>query len=147
MSWRDSPAWARFSSSWARCANESVISAFVKEEYWSLTAKLTAPPSRKVFSAALVSDENGKVKVGELGKSLYLDCGTLTPLLKKMEGKGLLSRRRSEQDERSLIVTLTEKGEALKDQALSVPYHMAACVHLEPEEIRELYRLLYKLLK
>ena len=96
---------------------------------------------------ALWELENGKAKVGDLGRRLYLDCGTLTPLLKKMEAKGLLSRRRSEQDERSLIVRLTEKGEALKERAISVPYHMAACVHLEPEEARELYRLLYKLLK
>ena len=99
------------------------------------------------YIAMMVLWEKQSVTVKELGEALYLDSGTLTPLLKKMEGKGLLSRRRSEQDERSLIVTLTEKGEALKDQALSVPYHMAACVHLEPEEIRELYRLLYKLLK
>lgn len=99
------------------------------------------------YIAMMVLWEKQSVTVKELGEALYLDSGTLTPLLKKMEAKGLLSRRRSEQDERSLIVRLTEKGEALKERAISVPYHMAACVHLEPEEARELYRLLYKLLK
>lgn len=99
------------------------------------------------YIAMMVLWEKQSVTVKELGEALYLDSGTLTPLLKKMEAKGLLSRRRSEQDERSLIVRLTEKGEALKERAISVPYHMAACVHLESEEVRELYRLLYKLLK
>ena len=99
------------------------------------------------YIAMMVLWEKKSVTVKELGEALYLDSGTLTPLLKKMEGKGLLSRRRSEQDERSLIVTLTEKGEALKEQAIEVPYRMAACVHLERDEALELYRLLYKLLK
>ena len=99
------------------------------------------------YIAMMVLWEKQCVTVKELGEALYLDSGTLTPLLKKMEAKGLLTRRRSEQDERSLLVRLTEKGEALKEQAISVPYHMAACVHIEPDEVRELYRLLYKLLK
>ena len=99
------------------------------------------------YIAMMVLWEKHSVTVKELGEALYLDSGTLTPLLKKMEAKGLLTRRRSEQDERSLIVRLTEAGEALKEQAVSIPYQMASCVHLEPEEARELYRLLYKLLK
>ena len=99
------------------------------------------------YIAMMVLWEKQSVTVKELGEELYLDSGTLTPLLKKMEAKGLLTRRRSEQDERSLIVRLTEKGEALKEKAISVPYQMASCVQLEPAEARELYRLLYKLLK
>ena len=99
------------------------------------------------YITMMVLWEKQSVTVKELGEALYLDSGTLTPLLKKMEAKGFLTRRRSEQDERSLIVRLTEEGEALKDRALSIPYQMMSCVHLEPEEIRELYRLLYKLLK
>ena len=99
------------------------------------------------YIAMMVLWEKKSVTVKELGEALYLDSGTLTPLLKKMEGKGLLSRRRSEQDERSLIVSLTEKGEALREKAVIVPQKMAACVHIEPDEVRELYRLLYKLLK
>ncbi len=99
------------------------------------------------YIAMMVLWEKESVTVKELGEALYLDSGTLTPLLKKMEAKGLITRRRSEQDERSLIVRLTEEGMAMRERALSVPYQMASCVHLEPEEARELYRLLYKLLK
>ena len=99
------------------------------------------------YLAMMVLWEQGSTTVKELGNALYLDSGTLTPLLKKMEAKGLITRRRSEADERSLIVSLTAEGEALKDKALSVPHQMASCVCLEPEEAQELYRILYKLLK
>ena len=99
------------------------------------------------YIAMMVLWEQGSTTVKELGTALYLDSGTLTPLLKTMEAKGLITRRRSEADERSLIVSLTESGEALKDRALEVPYRMAGCVRLEPEEAQELYRILYKLLK
>ena len=98
------------------------------------------------YIAMLVLWEKKSVTVKELGNALFLDSGTLTPLLKKMEAKGLLSRRRSSDDERSLIVTLTEEGEAMRDRAVEVPYKMAQCVNLAPEEASELYRLLYKLL-
>ena len=99
------------------------------------------------YIAMLVLWEKEAVSVKELGEELYLDSGTLTPLLKKMEAKGLLSRRRSAEDERSLIVRLTDKGLALRDQAVSIPPQMSGCVTLEPEETLELYRLLHKLLK
>ena len=82
----------------------------------------------------------------ELGNCLYLDSGTLTPLLKKLEAKGLLTRRRCEEDERNLIVTVTEAGEALKEQAVMVPEKMAGCSNLEPDEAATLYRILYKIL-
>ena len=85
------------------------------------------------YITMMVLWEKQSVTVKELGEALYLDSGTLTPLLKKMEAKGFLTRRRSEQDERSLIVRLTEEGEALKDRALSIPYQMMSCVHLEPD--------------
>ena len=84
--------------------------------------------------------------VKELGKYLYLDSGTLTPVLKKLEAKGYITRKRSEQDERSLIVTITEKGEQLKDIAVEIPMKMNGCVAMEPEEAQMLYSLLYKVL-
>ena len=99
------------------------------------------------YISMMVLWEKRSVSVKELGEELYLDSGTLTPLLKKMEAKGLLTRRRSAEDERSLIVSLTEKGLALRDQAMAVPPRMIRCVNLEPEERKELFRLLYKLLK
>ena len=98
------------------------------------------------YIAMMVLWEHKAVTVKELGKYLFLDSGTLTPLLKKMEAKGLITRKRDQEDERSLIVSLTEEGEAMKDRALEVPTKMAKCVHLYPEEASELYRLLYKLL-
>ena len=98
------------------------------------------------YIAMMVLWERKAVTVKELGKCLFLDSGTLTPLLKKMEAKGLISRNRDQEDERSLIVTLTAEGEALKDRALEVPEKMSQCVRLAPEEAAELYRLLYKLL-
>ena len=99
------------------------------------------------YIAMLVLWEKRSVTVKEMGEALYLDSGTLTPLLKKMEAKGLLTRRRSAEDERSLIVTLTEKGLALRERAVEVPSQMARCVNLEPEERQELCRLQNKLLK
>ena len=98
------------------------------------------------YIAMMVLWEKKSVSVKELGSALFLDSGTLTPLLKKMEGKGLITRKRSADDERSLIVSLTEEGEALRDRAVEVPIKMAQCNCLEPEEARELYRLLYKIL-
>ena len=82
-----------------------------------------------------------------LGQELYLDSGTLTPLLKKLEEKGFVTRRRSDLDERNLIVTITEKGEAMRDQALHIPGEMAKCVNLPNEDIRDLYRMLHQLLE
>ena len=98
------------------------------------------------YIVMMVLWERRSVTAKELGECLYLDSGTLTPLLKKMEGKGLLSRARSAQDERNLIVTITEAGEALKNQAVKVPALMARCSPLEPQEAMTLYRLLYKML-
>ena len=77
------------------------------------------------YIAMMVLWERKSVTVKELGSFLYLDSGTLTPLLKKMEAKGLITRRRSGEDERSLIVRLTEKGEKLRDEAVGVPIEMA----------------------
>ncbi len=99
------------------------------------------------YIAMLVLWEKKVVTVKELGNELFLDSGTLTPLLKKMEAKGLLTRRRSSDDERSLIVSLTEEGEALRDRAREIPYEMMRCVKLTVEEAMELYRLLNKLLR
>ena len=99
------------------------------------------------FIAMTVLWEKRSTSVKELGRILYLDSGTLTPLLKKMENKGLLTRRRSPDDERSLIVSLTEAGEALQDRALEAPSRASLCLRLEPEETKELNRLLNKLLK
>lgn len=98
------------------------------------------------YIAMMVLWERRQVSVKELGEKLYLDSGTLTPVLKSLEGKGYIRRFRSGRDERVLLTELTPEGEALRDRALSVPERVAGCVRLEAGEAEELYRLLYKLL-
>ena len=98
------------------------------------------------YVTMMVLWEEKAVNVKELGKRLYLDSGTLTPLLKKLEGKGLLNRRRSLEDERNLVITLTEAGLALKERARNIPDQMESCTSLDPAETAELSRILYKLL-
>ena len=90
--------------------------------------------------------EHKTMRVKELGEKLYLDSGTLTPLLKKLEAKGLITRVRSTEDERNLNVTITEEGEALKERAVEIPAKIVAYTDLSMEEAKTLYRLLYKIL-
>lgn len=99
------------------------------------------------YVTMLVIWENGIVNSKELGARLYLDSGTLTPVLKSLEAKGWIKRYRSPEDERILMVELTTVGEALRDEALSVPGNIAQCIHLNPDEAAQLHSLLYKLLK
>ncbi len=98
------------------------------------------------YIALMVLWEEKSISVKALGERLYLDTGTLTPLLKSMEKKGLVTRRRSEGDERSVTVAITEEGLALRERAAAIPERIGACLPLPPEEAAELYRLLYKLM-
>ena len=90
--------------------------------------------------------EHGTMRVGDLCEKLYLDSGTLTPLLKKMEKNGYVSRCRSQEDERVTEVSLTQKGIDLQQQAKNIPNQVGQCIALDPEDGKELYRLLYKVL-
>lgn len=90
--------------------------------------------------------EQDKVKVGELGGRLHLDSATLTPLLKRLEAHGYITRRRSASDERAVIVSLTDEGRKLRDRAIDVPSCIAACIALSPEEGHQLKELLEKLM-
>lgn len=87
------------------------------------------------YLAMLVLWERGAATVGELGEALALDSGTLTPLLKRLEAAGLVSRRRDPADERRVIVDLTEAGRALKARAADVPAALACKLGLPLEEI------------
>ena len=98
------------------------------------------------YIAMLVLWERGSLTVKELGEALYLDSGTLTPLLKKLEAKGLITRKRSTADERNLILTLTKAGTAMREEACTIPNELAQKVPLSSEEARTLYDLLYKVL-
>lgn len=98
------------------------------------------------YIVMMVFWEEKKISVKDLGKKLYLDSGTLTPVLKSLEAKGYVKRYRYELDERVLIVEITEQGEELRNRAKSVPNMIKGCINLEAQEATELYRLLYKLL-
>ena len=99
------------------------------------------------YIAMLVLWERKSMTVKALGEELFLDSGTLTPLLKKLEAKGLVSRKRSSAGERNLIVTITETGLRMRDDAVTIPTQMAKCVKLDSQEAQTLYRLLYKMLR
>jgi DNA-binding MarR family transcriptional regulator len=98
------------------------------------------------YIAMMVLWEKRSLTVKELGEYLYLDSGTLTPLLKKMEAQGLVSRHRNAADERSVIVSVTEAGEALRARAAKIPEQIGACLPLTKNEAETLYQLLYKVL-
>ena len=99
------------------------------------------------YITMLVLWERQKLSAKELGTKLYLDSGTLTPVLKSLEKKGLIGRYRSEEDERVLVVELTEEGLALREQALKIPYQLKACLNLDHEEAYQLYQMLGRLLE
>lgn len=98
------------------------------------------------YIAMMVLWEEKEINVKDLGGRLYLDSGTLTPVLKRLEQKGLISRQRDDKDERVLIASITQEGEALKEKAVEIPYKMAGCVKLDVQEAKELYEILHKLL-
>lgn len=98
------------------------------------------------YITMMVVWEERKITVKDLGSKLFLDSGTLTPVLKKLEQKGYVTRDRDKEDERNLIITLTDAGEKLKELAVDIPRQMGECVCLSEEESKTLYQLLYKIL-
>ena len=98
------------------------------------------------YIAMMVMWEHREVTVKELGEYLFLDSGTLTPVLKTLEKKGLVTRTRSKEDERALIVSLTDMGEALKERAVTIPSRVGKCMKLDAKDAAELYRILHKMM-
>ena len=98
------------------------------------------------YIAMMVLWEEKEVNVTHLGERLFLDSGTLTPLLKKLEAKGLVERKRSVEDERVMKVSITEKGLKLREKAVQIPDKMGACMDLTPQQAVELYTVLYDIL-
>ena len=98
------------------------------------------------YIVMMVLWEERQVSCKGLGERLMLDSGTLTPLIKRLKAKGFVTTDRLPQDERIVMVTITEEGMKLREQAKSIPMQMAQCVSLDPDEAMELYRLLYKVL-
>ena len=98
------------------------------------------------YIAFLVLWEKDGITVGEICDKLMLDNGTLSPLLKKMEAAGYITRTRSEDDDRVVLITLTKEGRALQKKARDIPEKVASCCSLSPEKTKMLYDLLYELI-
>ncbi len=98
------------------------------------------------YIAMMVLWERGEISAREVGKLLFLDSGTLTPVLKSLEKKGYITRSRSKEDERVLLVAPTDAGMALRERALEIPEKIGCAVRLTEEEAGTLYTLLYKIL-
>ena len=90
--------------------------------------------------------ECDSVTVSELGKKLFLDNGTLTPLLKKMENLGYISRKKSHRDERRVIISLTQKGLSLKEKCIDIPQCVFKKTGIDAEKAEQLHSLLHDLL-
>ena len=114
------------------------------KKYTPFLEKLDLTYTQYIVMMYFWEKETSNVK--EIGKALILDSSTLTPLLKKLENKGYITRIRSTKDERNLVITLTEKGKLLREQALSVPAQVGNCINLSKEEAEMLYKLTYKIL-
>ena len=98
------------------------------------------------YIVMMVMWESVSISSRDLAAKVHLDYGTLTPVLKKLESTGYITRKRDPEDERLLILGLTDKGEAIKDEALKIPPCIASCVGLNEEEFKMLYILTYKAL-
>lgn len=98
------------------------------------------------YLTMMVMWEQKEMNVKTLGEYLFLDSGTLTPVLKKLELKEYISRKRSKEDERNLIITITDKGEDLKEKAYHIPEKIGSCIDITLEEASVLYKTLYKVL-
>ena len=95
----------------------------------------------------LVLWEKDGITVGELCRRLMLDTGTVTPMLKNTEKQGLIKRTRSEEDERVVVISLTDEGKALYKKARQIPEKIGSCVKLDKSEAVARYKILYKLLE
>ena len=98
------------------------------------------------YITMMVMWEHKNISVKELGKILYLDSGTLTPVIKNLEKKGLVTKHRDPQDERVVIVSITDAGMAMKNKAKEIPGKIFCAYNLPKEEGAQLYQLMYKLL-
>jgi len=97
------------------------------------------------YLVMLVLWEQDKQTVNQLGEKLKLDSGTLTPLLKRMEQKEFVSRVRSTIDERSVNISLTEKGRSLREQAQAIPEKMVASMGISTEDLESLKNIIHKI--
>ena len=113
-------------------------------KYTPILDKLNLTYTQYIVMMYLWEKKSSNVK--EIGKTLLLDSSTLTPLLKKLESKGFITRVRFSKDERNLIIEVTEKGMKLRDEALSVPEEISKCINLSEDDAKTLYSLIYRVL-
>lgn len=121
-----------------------VCSKEVMKQYRPILEGIGLTYTQYITMLALWEKENVTVK--ELGAKLYLDSGTLTPLLKKLEAAGLISRVRDQQDERNVVITLTTAGRSLEQQAQSIPCRLFEQSEVSVEELQSLHTQLYRML-
>lgn len=126
------------------CFKTYAVSRYITGLYkpYLVEISLTYPQ----YLVMLVLWENGEMNIGKIGEYLHLDNGTLTPLLKRMERHGLLSRTRSTDDERVVLIRLTETGKSLKDKAKHIPESVQHCFHLNEEKKLQLMSALDEIL-
>lgn len=127
------------------CFRLYVASKEIIRKYTPFLEKLNLTYTQ--YITLLVLWEKDHVSVKELGEKLFLDSGTLTPLLNKLKNKGLIEKTRQQKDGRELIITLTNEGVKLKEKALSVPENIIKCVNLEKDELVAFFGLLNKVLQ
>ncbi len=98
------------------------------------------------YITMMVLWEHGEIMVKDMGAKLFLDSGTLTPVLNALEKKGYVARKRSETDKRDVYAVITDAGTALKEEAAGIPAKVGACVPLSPEDAMTLYRILHEMM-
>ena len=127
------------------CFPMYVVSKEITRRYLPLLKELDLTYTQYITLLALW--ENDHITVKELGERLYLDSGTLTPLLYKLENKGYIIRNKSDKDGRELVVCVTPEGRKLKEKALSIPQSIAKCISLEKDEAITFFKILRKVLQ
>ncbi len=120
------------------------VSNLITRKYKPLLERVDLTYTQYIVMMVLWEEE--KVNEKFLCEALCLKSNTITPLLKKLEDKGYIRKEKSRDDERNLVITLTETGKKLQDKALCVPAEIAREFSLSPDEAGMLYRLLYKML-
>jgi len=120
------------------------VSNMITRKYTPLLQKLDLTYTQ--YIVMMVLWEEKKVNEKFLCEALSLKSNTVAPLLRKLQAKGYIVKAKDPDDERNLVITLTESGENLKDRALCVPQSIAQEFSLSPEEAMALYRILYKML-
>ena len=120
------------------------VSNLITRKYQPLLQELDLTYTQYIVMMVLWEEKRVNEKL--LCEALCLKSNTVAPLLKKLEAKGYVRKEKDKADERNLVITLTEAGERLKDEALSVPESIASEFHLSANEAAALYRILYKIL-